>query len=102
MYQITKQVLGFREAITNSSYQSAGSKFGITPKLIAGVAAASFAVACAFGTKVGLDAHTPFLAGIGNLGDDMVLGLPFGRYNFISFLCTYFLVTNSCLQIMYL
>ena len=75
-------MLGFCEAITNPSYQSAGFKFGITPKLIAGVAAASFAVACAFGTKVGLDAHTPFLAGIGNLGDYMVLGLSFGMYNF--------------------
>jgi hypothetical protein len=39
-------------------------------------------VACAFGTKLDLDVHTPFLAGIGNLGDDMVLGLSFGIYNF--------------------
>ena len=83
-------------------YHSAESNFGITPKLIAGAVVASFAVAYAFGTKLDLDVHTPYLAGIGNLGDDMVLGLPFGRYNFISFLCTYFLVTNSCLQIMYL
>jgi hypothetical protein len=63
-------------------YHSAESNFGITPKLIAGAVVASFAVAYAFGTKLDLDVHTPFLAGIGNLGDYMVLGLSFGMYNF--------------------
>ncbi|KAL3779228.1 hypothetical protein ACHAWO_009889 [Cyclotella atomus] len=70
-------VLGFREAMTNPTYQTSGSKFGITPKLIAGGFAATFAAACAFGTKLGLEVHTPFLGGAGNLGEEMVLGLPF-------------------------
>jgi hypothetical protein len=38
------KVLGFCEAITNPSYQSAESKFDIAPKLIAGAAAASFSL----------------------------------------------------------
>jgi len=57
-------VLGFCEAITNPSYQSAGFKFGITPKLIAGAVLDSFAMACAFLTKLGLDGHTHFLLGL--------------------------------------
>jgi hypothetical protein len=65
--------------MTNPNYQSTGSKFGITPKLIAGGLAASFAAACAFGTRLGLEVHTPFLGGIGNLGEEMMLGLPFGE-----------------------
>eukprot|EP00804_Cyclotella_cryptica_P009767 CCRYP_013216-RA/>CCRYP_013216-RA protein AED:0.09 eAED:0.07 QI:0/0.5/0.66/1/1/1/3/1558/608 len=59
------------------SYQSSGSKFGPTPKFVAIALAASFAAACAFGTKLGLEVHTPFLGGVGNLGDEMVLDLPF-------------------------
>eukprot|EP00804_Cyclotella_cryptica_P001203 CCRYP_021064-RA/>CCRYP_021064-RA protein AED:0.08 eAED:0.08 QI:24/1/1/1/1/1/3/1546/560 len=70
-------VLGFREAMSNPSYQSSGSKFGPTPKFVAIALAASFAAACAFGTKLGLEVHTPFLGGVGNLGDEMVLDLPF-------------------------
>ena len=72
-------MLGFREAMTNPSYQTSGSKLGITPKLIAGGLVAGFAAACAFGTKLGLDVHTPFLGGVGNLAEDVKLGLPFGE-----------------------
>lgn len=62
----------------NPSYQN-GSKYGITPKLIAGGFAAAFAAACAFGTKLGLEVHTPFLGGVGNLGEEMMISLPFGE-----------------------
>ena len=65
--------------MTNPSYRSSDSKFGPTPKFVAVALAASFAAACAFGTKLGLDVHTPFLGGVGNLGEEMVLGLPFGE-----------------------
>ena len=71
--------MGFREAMTNPTYQTSGSKLGVTPKLIAGGLAASFAAACAFGTKLGLDVHTPFLGGVGNLAEDVKLSLPFGE-----------------------
>ena len=73
-------MLGFREAMTNPSYQTEGSKFGITPKLVGGAFAATFAAACAFGTKLGLEVHTPFLGGAGNLGEETMLGLPFGEF----------------------
>ena len=79
-YQSKIQVLGFREAMTNPSYQTE-SKYGITPKLVAGGFAATFAAACAFGTKLGLEVHTPFLGGVGNLGEEMMLGLPFGTFH---------------------
>lgn len=74
-----QQVLGFREAMTNPSYQTEGSKFGITPKLVGGAFAATFAAACAFGTNLGLEVHTPFLGGAGNLGEETMLALPFGK-----------------------
>lgn len=75
---IYTQVLGFREAMTNPSYsQQSGSKYGNVPKFIAGGAALAFAAACAFGTKVGFEGHSPFLFGIGNLPSDTVLSLPF-------------------------
>mmetsp|Transcript_56863 Transcript_56863/g.120718 ORF Transcript_56863/g.120718 Transcript_56863/m.120718 type:complete len:561 (+) Transcript_56863:72-1754(+) len=70
-------VLGFREAMTNPDYTSSGSKFGSTPKIVAGVVALLFAVACATGTSLGFEAHSPFLFGIGNLPDETVLSLPF-------------------------
>jgi hypothetical protein len=73
--------------MTNSSYQSSGSKFGPTPKFVAVALAASFAAACAFGTKLGLEVHTPFLGGVGNLGEEMVLNLPFGERRVVPFLC---------------
>jgi hypothetical protein len=74
------QVLGFREAMTNPDYQKSGSKFGIAPKVAAGAAVALFALACAFGTKIGgFEAHSPFLYGIGNLPEEAVLSLPFGE-----------------------
>jgi len=72
-------VLGFREAMTNPDYTSSGSKFGSTPKIVAGVVALLFAVACATGTSLGFEAHSPFLFGIGNLPDETVLSLPFGE-----------------------
>ena len=76
----SRQVLGFREAMTNPDYQKSGSKFGIAPKVAAGAAVGLFALACAFGTDVGgFEAHSPFLYGIGNLPEEAVLSLPFGE-----------------------
>ena len=73
------QVLGFREAMTNPNYTTSGSKYGITPKLIAGAGAAAFAVACALGANTfGFGAHSQFLFGLGNLPEETVLSLPFG------------------------
>lgn len=70
-------VLGFREAMTNPDYTTSGSKYGITPKILAGVGAVSFAVACATGTSIGFEAHSQFLFGLGNLPEETVLSLPF-------------------------
>lgn len=64
--------------MTNPSYSASGSKFGPAPKIVAGVGVALFAAACAFGTKLGFEAHSPFLFGAGNLPDETVLSLPFG------------------------
>ena len=71
------QVLGFREAMTNPSYNESGSKFGNTPKFIAGGIAVAFAATCALGTKIGFEGHSEFLYGIGNLPTDTVTSLPF-------------------------
>ncbi len=71
------QVLGFREAMTNPSYNESGSKYGNTPKFIAGGIAIAFAAACALGTKIGFEGHSAFLYGIGNLPADTVTSLPF-------------------------
>lgn len=70
-------VLGFREAMTNPDYAASGSKFGNTPKIVAGVGVALFAVACATGTGLGFEVHSPFLFGLGNLPEETVLALPF-------------------------
>ena len=72
-------VLGFREAMTNPNYTTSGSKYGSAPKIVAGAGAALFAVVCAFGTKLGFEAHSPFLFGAGNLPAETVLSLPFGK-----------------------
>ena len=87
-------VLGFREAMTNPNYTAtdggSGSKFGNVPKIVGGVAVGMFAAACAFGTKLGFEAHSPFLFGIGNLSQETVSSLPFGTcvmYNIIETLC---------------
>jgi len=80
-------VLGFREAMTNPDYTKSGSKFGIAPKIIGGIGVILFAVACALGTGLGFQAHSPFLFGAGNLPEDTVISLPFGkkRLNLIPF-----------------
>eukprot|EP00569_Conticribra_weissflogii_P005252 CAMPEP_0171328038 /NCGR_PEP_ID=MMETSP0878-20121228/401_1 /TAXON_ID=67004 /ORGANISM="Thalassiosira weissflogii, Strain CCMP1336" /LENGTH=555 /DNA_ID=CAMNT_0011827857 /DNA_START=30 /DNA_END=1697 /DNA_ORIENTATION=+ len=70
-------VLGFREAMTNPDYTKSGSKFGIAPKIIGGIGVILFAVACALGTGLGFQAHSPFLFGAGNLPEDTVISLPF-------------------------
>eukprot|EP00984_Skeletonema_dohrnii_P014724 scaffold6234_cov103-Skeletonema_dohrnii-CCMP3373.AAC.3 len=70
-------VLGFREAMTNPSYSENGSKYGNTPKFVAGGIALTFAAACALGTKLGFEGHSAFLYGIGNLPTDTVTSLPF-------------------------
>mmetsp|Transcript_8191 Transcript_8191/g.17426 ORF Transcript_8191/g.17426 Transcript_8191/m.17426 type:complete len:568 (-) Transcript_8191:45-1748(-) len=70
-------VLGFREAMTNLDYTKSGSKFGIAPKIIGGIGVILFAVACALGTGLGFQAHSPFLFGAGNLPEDTVISLPF-------------------------
>jgi len=70
-------VLGFREAMTNPDYSNEnGSKYGIVPKAVAGLAAVSFAAACALGSGI-FEAHSPFLWGLGNLNEETVLSLPF-------------------------
>ena len=74
-------VLGFREAMTNPSYTTDGSKYGKwTPKVMAGVIALAFAAACSLGTSLGFEVHSPFLFGVGNLPEETVLSLPFGTY----------------------
>ena len=70
-------MLGFREAMTNPNYTTSGSKFGATPKIIAGVVVALFAAACTLGTNLGFEAHSQFLFGLGNLPEETVLSLPF-------------------------
>mmetsp|Transcript_6973 Transcript_6973/g.10820 ORF Transcript_6973/g.10820 Transcript_6973/m.10820 type:complete len:550 (+) Transcript_6973:57-1706(+) len=70
-------VLGFREAMTNPSYNENGSKYGNTPKFVAGGIALAFAATCALGTKLGFEGHSAFLYGIGNLPVDTVTSLPF-------------------------
>lgn len=65
--------------MTNPDYTTSGSKYGITPKILAGVGAVSFAVACATGTSIGFEAHSQFLFGLGNLPEETVLSLPFGK-----------------------
>ena len=89
-------VLGFREAMTNPNYTATdGSKFGNVPKIVGGVAVGMFAAACAFGTKLGFEAHSPFLFGIGNLSQETVSSLPFGTcvvYNIIETLCFFVLL----------
>jgi len=70
-------VLGFREAITNPDYDAEeGSKYGVAPKVVAGLAVLLFGTACAFGSSV-FDVHSAFLGGVGNLPEDVVLSLPF-------------------------
>ena len=74
-------VLGFREAMTNPSYTTDGSKYGKwTPKVMAGVIALAFAAACSLGTSLGFEVHSPFLFGVGNLPEETVTSLPFGTY----------------------
>ena len=70
-------VLGFREAMNNPNYTTSGSKYGPYPKIVAGLAVVTFAVACAVGTNVGFDVHSPFLFGLGNLPEETVTNLPF-------------------------
>ena len=70
-------MLGFREAMTNPSYNENGSKYGNTPKFVAGGIALAFAATCALGTKLGFEGHSAFLYGIGNLPADTVTSLPF-------------------------
>ena len=70
-------VLGFREAITNPDYDAEeGSKYGVAPKVVGGLAVLLFGTACAFGSSV-FDVHSAFLGGVGNLPEDVVLSLPF-------------------------
>ena len=79
MSRKTLQVLGFREALTNPDYKPndpSTSKYGNAPKIVAGVGALLFAVACATGTSLGFEAHSPFLFGIGNLPEEVVTALP--------------------------
>jgi len=74
-------VLGFREAMTNPSYTTDGSKYGKwTPKVVAGVVTLAFAAACSLGTSLGFEVHSPFLFGVGNLPEETVTSLPFGTY----------------------
>jgi len=74
-------VLGFREAMTNPSYTTEGSKYGKwTPKVMAGVVTLAFAAACSLGTSLGFEVHSPFLFGVGNLPEETVTSLPFGTY----------------------
>jgi len=74
-------VLGFREAMTNPTYTTEGSKYGKwTPKVMAGVVTLAFAAACSLGTSLGFEVHSPFLFGVGNLPEETVTSLPFGTY----------------------
>lgn len=66
--------------MTNPDYNTSGSKFGVTPKIIAGAGVLAFAAACASGTGLGVEAHSAFLFGAGNLPAETVISLPFGEH----------------------
>lgn len=70
-------LLGFREAMNNPNFKPGTSKYGQTPKIIAGVAVLTFAAACFTGTSIGFEGHSQFLFGLGNLPESTVLSLPF-------------------------
>ena len=66
------QVLGFTQAMTNPNPPPA--KKG---RIIGFAAFGAFVASLALGTSIGLDVHTPFLFGLGNLPTDWVQSLPF-------------------------
>jgi hypothetical protein len=66
-----QQVLGLKEAMTNANPPAMEKGRNIA----LGIAAAFFAT-LAVGPSLGIEAHTPFLAGIGGLPADMTLALP--------------------------
>eukprot|EP00571_Detonula_confervacea_P017770 CAMPEP_0172311554 /NCGR_PEP_ID=MMETSP1058-20130122/15112_1 /TAXON_ID=83371 /ORGANISM="Detonula confervacea, Strain CCMP 353" /LENGTH=567 /DNA_ID=CAMNT_0013024777 /DNA_START=35 /DNA_END=1738 /DNA_ORIENTATION=+ len=74
-------VLGFRDAMTSPDYTTTGSKYGVTPKIIGGVAVLIFAAACFNGANLGFEAHSQFLFGAGNLPSETVLSLPFVQHS---------------------
>ena len=68
-------VLGFKEATKDESEQT---DVGLARVAALG-ACGLFAAACALGPGLGVEAHSPFLLGAGNLDPDFALSLPFGR-----------------------
>lgn len=66
-------VLGFRNAMTVPKEEQAPT---LKTKGLALGGAAAFAAACALGPGLGVEAHSPFLFGLGDLPSSVVLNLP--------------------------
>jgi hypothetical protein len=69
-------VLGLTQSMTTPDLPSMNK-----PRNIALAIAGVFAVACAMGPSLGLEAHTPFLSGLGDLPTDMTTSLPWVTHN---------------------
>jgi Protein of unknown function (DUF2499) len=65
------QVLGFKEASTNSNPPKIDAN-----RYLALGAFGVFAVACATGPSLGFEAHSPFLFGVGDLSESLTTSLP--------------------------
>lgn len=87
----------------NPEYIQSGSKYQNTPQIVAGAVATLFAVACAFGPRVGFEPHSAFLLGAGNLPQEVVTSLPFGtsrvRIPLVSPLSDYQLIVFDALDL---
>jgi len=66
-------VLGFRAASTGDEVGAQGE----LPRKVALGIAAVVALVCATGSSLGLEAHSPFLFGLGDLGPETVGSIPF-------------------------
>lgn len=75
-------VLGFKHAMTNSRSEDIFFISNWKEKAFSLTAVVLFALLCISGPGLGLEAHSPFLFGIGNLNQDFVSSLPWVRYFF--------------------
>lgn len=72
-------VLGFKNGASPTTPSTTGSTLPITGQQLALASAGLFAAACALGPGLGVEAHSPFLLGLGNLSPDITLALPWVR-----------------------
>jgi hypothetical protein len=76
LFRKKKQVLGFKEAMTNPNPPSMN-----TGRNIAFGIAATFFAALAFGPGLGVEGHSQFLLGLGDLPENLVTQLPWLSHN---------------------